>query len=741
MKHLFSAIILLLAHIPALAAGPMSAGDRGSIVVPFFNNPASTAPIEGAAISVSVSVDPIEILETSFLGPASVFPGCTTYFRVDFRINEAHDPSISSVAITIDLTHASPGFLPAARKWVYSTRNLFRSMRGECVEPDGVFCGEYLSPDVDPPFTTVLFDGPEYTDEASGIFIATHTFLDFISGDSYLVDSRISASSVTAYLLNAPPGAFEDMTPAGTAFTLPGGVHSVYFASRDHAGNTEAIRSTTVIVDAAAPIINISSPAAGEVFAAGRGAVAIAFSVTDDHDPAPFVEAFLVQAEDTGSPRGEKPAVIPVASGRSFDPLELDDGVWELTVSAADFVLNAGYASGGFFEVVHATRPAVTIRLEPATLNLKSQGQYVSAYLEPAEGILPETLRITAVNGRPITPIPPVLERVGKNGKYKHVSIGDADGDGIEDLSVKFDRAALIAVISAGEQVSITLEGGFGDGGSFSAETFIRAISPGRAPAGTNSVITHPFARLELPKESLKADSDISIARLGAEPPLLDRHKNSAALKHGLKRLGKPYEFGPAGLRFDRPVAITLPYDKAAVDAGEEARLAYWNAGAGRWDLLPSEADARAGTVTGWTDHFSVYQVLAAPTPAQAGTDGTGAPPEEESSPASGPDEAFRLGEVYVFPNPALRGAAPTFHIECGVADSVRIAIFAVSGRRVHEHTITGLPAAITDGNGLSYAYEYAWRDRIPSGVYYYLIEAAKSGQKLKKTGKFAVVR
>jgi hypothetical protein len=71
----------------------------------------------------------------------------------------------------------------------------------------------------------------------------------------------------------------------------------------------------------------------------------------------------------------------------------------------------------------------------------------------------------------------------------------------------------------------------------------------------------------------------------------------------------------------------------------------------------------------------------------------------------------------------------------------VNIKIYTTSGRFAHETTLTGMPVALDDGNGLSYAYEYAWRDHKPSGVYYYLIEAARSGQKLKKTGKFAVVR
>ena len=107
----------------------------------------------------------------------------------------------------------------------------------------------------------------------------------------------------------------------------------------------------------------------------------------------------------------------------------------------------------------------------------------------------------------------------------------------------------------------------------------------------------------------------------------------------------------------------------------------------------------------------------------------------------AGPDPEFKPGEVYVYPNPAKGGEVPTIHLECGIADSVNIKIYTVSGREAHSAVITSLPVALDDGNGLSYAYEYAWRGHIPSGVYYYAIEAVKAGAKIKKTGKFAVVR
>jgi hypothetical protein len=569
----------------------------------------------------------------------------------------------------------------------------------------------------------------------------------------------LSTPGVVAVSSPAPSAAGWNNTPVAVVFSGTDAVSGIAYCSSsftvttegrdvpasgycaDYAGWTSTV-TLTLNIDMTPPAIAVSSPAAGEMFVAGRDGIEIAFTADDNLDPAPLVEAYLAQVDDRGSPRGERPYLIPVSSGLVVDSLTLDDGLWQLLVGATDFALNYSSAAGGLFEVIYDTQSAIAARFEPSTLNLKSQGQYVSAYLEPAAGILAASLRITAVNGSTITPIAPNLETAGKSGKYKHISVGDEDGDGIEDLSVKFDRAALIAVLNAGEQVALLVEGDLEDGKSLAAEAFIRVISPGRASAAGPSVIGHPLARLEVPAAALAADTDITVTRLAAEPAVLDKRKAAAANGKGLKRLDRPYEFGPAGLKFGKPVAITLPYDKAAVDGiSEEVRLAWWNPAEGQWEVLTSSVNEREGTVTGWTDHFSVYQALTVPKPLAESSGGETPPAETPPVPSAGPDPAFRLGEVYVFPNPALRGAAPTFHFECGVADSVNIKIYTTSGRFAHETTLAGMPAALDDGNGLSYAYEYAWRDHIPSGVYYYLIEAAKAGQKIKKTGKFAVVR
>mgnify|MGYP000374320919 CR=1 FL=1 len=108
---------------------------------------------------------------------------------------------------------------------------------------------------------------------------------------------------------------------------------------------------------------------------------------------------------------------------------------------------------------------------------------------------------------------------------------------------------------------------------------------------------------------------------------------------------------------------------------------------------------------------------------------------------SAGPNPEFKLGEVYVFPNPAIGRQKPTFHIEVGIADRVKIRVYTVSGRFAHEHTIRGMPQVVDDGSGAQYAYEYTWDEEIPSGIYYYHIRAEKSGRKLEKTGKFAIIR
>jgi sugar lactone lactonase YvrE len=233
---------------------------------------------------------------------------------------------------------------------------------------------------------------------------------------------------------------------------------------------------------------------------------------------------------------------------------------------------------------------------------------------------------------------------------------------------------------------------------------------------------------VRVPAGAAASEVTVTVRSAGAITASAVSQKELNRQAHGLAAVSREIEYGPEGTTFGAPVTLIFAYDTArlaSLGAKEETlKVHYWNPVSGDWQALETVVDAEAGTVSAQTMHFSVYQVMA-----------VGASPQATA------DATFRLGEVYVFPNPAKGGAKPVFHIETGIADSVEIKVYTVSGRQAHEHTLTGTPAILDDGNGLSYAYEYAWDGYIPSGVYYYVIEAEKAGQKLRKAGKFAVVR
>jgi len=85
------------------------------------------------------------------------------------------------------------------------------------------------------------------------------------------------------------------------------------------------------------------------------------------------------------------------------------------------------------------TKISATVDIDPDTLNLKSNGEWITAYIELPEGYSVGDIDVFSIllNGTiPVDPAAPT-------------QIGDYDGDGIPDLMVKFDRAAVITWLDA----------------------------------------------------------------------------------------------------------------------------------------------------------------------------------------------------------------------------------------------------------------------------------------------------
>jgi hypothetical protein len=128
--------------------------------------------------------------------------------------------------------------------------------------------------------------------------------------------------------------------------------------------------------------------------------------------------------------------------------------------------LNDGRA-GGYFQVRANTGASLTgtwsnitystcfasvgLAFNPEVMNLNSHGNFVTAVLEPAAPYGPGDIDVSSLrlNGSVSPSGPPA-------------SVGDADHDGIPDLTVKFSRSAVAALLSAGNAVTVSVGGSIG---------------------------------------------------------------------------------------------------------------------------------------------------------------------------------------------------------------------------------------------------------------------------------------
>ncbi len=277
---------------------------------------------------------------------------------------------------------------------------------------------------------------------------------------------------------------------------------------------------------------------------------------------------------------------------------------------------------------------------------------------------------------------------------------------------------------------TFTVGSGFGPSALFSAPlsaqpdtNFEGGLALAAADGGR--VETPSKAAVEVPPAAMEDDTEITLRRVRD-----DARRTEAAKAAQVRSAGEPIEFGPEGTRFAVPVVIELPYDPAALGLGvDQTKIAvhYYDPIRKAWDKLLSEVDVARKVVRARTDHFSLYQPM---------LPGVG--------PAAAQDE-FSLRTAYVFPNPSRNSQAVTFRIQPGLADSVTVRVYDISGRKIHESASFTGPTLFDDGNGLGaqQTYDYAWGvSGVGSGVYIYAIIAKKAGQRdIVTKGKVAVIK
>ncbi len=206
--------------------------------------------------------------------------------------------------------------------------------------------------------------------------------------------------------------------------------------------------------------------------------------------------------------------------------------------------------------------------------------------------------------------------------------------------------------------------------------------------------------------------------------------------RKGLVAASEGVQYGPAGARFAKPVTLELPYDRASLPAGvAESDLAvhYWNPALGDWEKLASSVDSQNQIVRAQTSHFSLYQIFGGGSVA--------------SAPAGPDDPAFKINASYAFPNPSRGGAPVVIRVQPGLADSVSVRVYDLSGRKVHESSNFqnrgGVNVDDGSGFGSQFTFEHVWDvSGVASGVYHFIVTAHKAGAgDIRKAGKVGVIK
>lgn len=239
---------------------------------------------------------------------------------------------------------------------------------------------------------------------------------------------------------------------------------------------------------------------------------------------------------------------------------------------------------------------------------------------------------------------------------------------------------------------------------------------------------------VDIPAGALAQELEISIEPEKHADAEEDARKQRAKEGKRLAVVSEGVEYGPEGTVFNAPVTITLVYDSKTLPAGtreEDIKVHYWNPAKSEWEAYPSVVDRDLRTVSAKTMHFSLYQVMAPGV-------GTAMIPLAA-------DPSFGLKAAYAFPNPVRGQNFVTIRLQPGLADSIELRVYDLSGRKIHESSAFSARGAFDDGNanGAQFTYDHVWDvSGVGSGVYTYVVVAKKAGAAdIRKTGKIGVIK
>jgi RHS repeat-associated protein len=124
--------------------------------------------------------------------------------------------------------------------------------------------------------------------------------------------------------------------------------------------------------------------------------------------------------------------------------------------------------------------------------------------------------------------------------------------------------------------------------------------------AGQPATLSFAGAKLEIPAGAVDKDTRITVRPLeGIEVPATDETLTNVTPG------ARAYRFGPHGLKFDKPVALTIPYDRSRFVGGQaedDMGVFFFDEEAKRWRQVQTiRGDAGARTLVAATGHFTDF--------------------------------------------------------------------------------------------------------------------------------------
>ena len=118
------------------------------------------------------------------------------------------------------------------------------------------------------------------------------------------------------------------------------------------------------------------------------------------------------------------------------------------------------------------------------------------------------------------------------------------------------------------------------------------------ATAENGTTIQNASISLQVPSGAVQSDTEIVVKEYTALPSEF-YYADTDEPPPVAMAISNLYDVGPAGIQFDKPVQVTIPYDKTLLPTGakpEDIKMAYWDGK--NWVVVGGYVDAQKGTVT-----------------------------------------------------------------------------------------------------------------------------------------------